>query len=217
MTMQFKHAIFDMDGTLVDSMKFWDAVCGEFLRELGVYSEEVFDILKPMTVPQTADYLKSAFGIECDPQDMVDEMCRIMQSHYENDVQPKPGVYAFLEAVHQKGIPMCVASSTPVYLIEICLQRLKLRHFFDFLVSAEEVGKGKDDPGIYLETAKRLNACPQSTMVFEDAIIAGVTAKSAGFQTAAIFDETSETEWDAFRKETDFAFRDWHEALQAFK
>ena len=213
--MDFTFAIFDMDGTLVDSMGYWDAVCAEFLTELGVYSEEVFDQLKPMTVPQSAEFLKTEFGISRSPQEVIERMCAIMQAHYENDVQPKSGVYDFLDALQQRGVRMCVASSTPVYLIDICLKRLQMRRYFDFLLSAEEVGTGKNEPYIYLETAKRLGAKPAETMVFEDAMIAGITAKRAGFRTAAIYDENSAQEWDAFSAQTDFAFADWHEALKA--
>ena len=214
MTMQFTYGIFDMDGTLVDSMGYWDEVCGEFLRELGVYSEQVIEILKPMTVPQTADYLKSAFGIEGSAQDMTDRMCRIMQAHYENDVLPKLGIYAFLDAMQKKGVRMCVASSTPIDLIDLCLQKLKMRHYFDFLLSAEEVGRGKDAPDIFLKAAERLGAVPQATMVFEDSMMAANSAKRVGFLTAAIYDKIGDAEWDTFRKTADVSFRDWQEALQ---
>lgn len=212
--MQFTHAIFDMDGTLVDSMQYWETVCGEFLRELGIDSEEIIEVLKPMTVPQTADYLRDEFGITGSPQEMTNRMCSIMRGHYETDVQPKPGVYAFLEALRKKGVRMCVASSTPDDLIDLCLQRLGLRDCFEFLLSAETVGKGKDAPDIFLEAAARMHAEPQNTMVFEDALIAAETAKRAGFQTAAIFDEVGAAEWDKFRQKADVAFNDWHEALQ---
>ncbi len=213
--MQFTHAIFDMDGTLVDSMGYWDAVCGELLRELGIYSDDMIETLKPMTVPQTAEYLKTAFGIEGSPKEMISRMCGIMQTHYENDVQPKPGVYDFLDSMQKKGVRMCVASSTPDDLIDICLHRLKMRHYFDFLLSAEEVGKGKTDPDIFLLAANRLNATPQNTMVFEDSMMAADTAKRAGFQTAALYDDTGHTEWDTFRRKADCAFADWHEALRS--
>ncbi len=212
--MQFTHALFDMDGTLVDSMGYWDEVCGEYLREAGLYTEEIFDILKPMTLPQTAEYLEAEFGIPVPLEEIKSKMCRIMLGHYQNDVEPKPGVRAFLQAMQNKGVRMCVVSSSPDLLVETCLKRHDLTQFFEFLLSAEEVGKGKTDPDIYLEAAKRLNAEPQNTLVFEDAMQAGLTAKNAGFPTAAIYDTNSAAEWDAFRTQTDFAFADWDEALR---
>ena len=212
--MHFTHALFDMDGTLVDSMGYWDEVCGEYLRQVGLYSEVVFETLKPMTLPQTAEYFESEFGIKVPVEKMEKEMCRIMLDHYENDIEVKPGVQAFLEAMQKKGIRMCVVSSSPTLLVETCLKRHRLTQYFEFLLSADEVGKGKTDPDIYFEAARRLGVEPQNTLVFEDAMPAGLTAKRAGFPTAAIFDETSAVEWDEFRKQTDFAFADWDEALR---
>ena len=212
--MQFTHALFDMDGTLVDSMQYWDEVCSEYLRQVGLNSEEVFDTLKPMTLPQTAHYLESEFGIQISEKEIVSQMQRIMLEHYKNDVQVKPGVREYLEALKQKGVKMCVVSSTSEPLLKVCLNRHGLTSYFAFLLSAEDVGKGKADPDIYYEAARRLGADPKSTMVFEDAMIAGLTAKRAGFLTTAIYDENSDEEWDAFHSQTDFAFRDWNEALQ---
>lgn len=212
--MQFTYAMFDMDGTLVDSMGYWDEVCGEYLRQVGLYSEEIFDKLKPMTLPQTADYLESEFGITLSQEEIITQMCRIMLGHYKNDVQAKPGIHAFLDALQKQGVRMCVVSSSPEDLVKTCLEKHGLLQYFDFLISAEEVGKGKTEPDIYYEAAKRLGASPETTMVFEDAMIAGLTAKRAGFRIAAIFDDNSVAEWDDFRMQTDYAFRTWDEALQ---
>ena len=212
--MQFTHALFDMDGTLVDSMGYWDEVCGEYLRAVGLYSQEVFDALKPMTLSQTAEYLETEFGIKTSQEEIISRMCQIMLDHYTHDVKIKPGIRAFLDAMQKKGVRMCVVSSSPLSLVETCLNRHDLTQYFEFLLSAEEVGKGKTDPDIYLEAAKRMQAEPSQTITFEDAMLAGLTAKHAGFLTAAIFDENSVEEWDDFQKEADFAFRDWNEALQ---
>lgn len=209
--------MFDMDGTLVDSMGYWGEVCGEYLRHVGLYTEEIFDTLKPMTLPQTAEYLETEFHVSISPEEIIAHMCRIMLGHYQNDVQAKPGVHAYLDALQKQGVRMCVVSSSPDDLVETCLRRHDLLRYFDFMISAEEVGKGKTEPDIYFEAAKRLGTKPETTIVFEDALIAGRTAKRAGFLTAAIFDENSFEEWDTFRKETDYAFRDWDEARQALK
>lgn len=207
--------MFDMDGTLVDSMGYWDEVCGEYLKEVGLYSEVVFNTLKPMTLPQTAEYFESEFGIKVPVEKMEKQMCRIMLAHYEQDVQAKPGVHEFLQAMKNKGVRMCVVSSSPDLLVETCLKKHDLTKYFDFLLSADAVGKGKTDPDIYLEAARRLGADPKNTLVFEDALPAGLTAIRAGFPTAAIFDENSAEEWDAFCDEADLSFSDWNEALRA--
>lgn len=215
--MQFTHVLFDMDGTLVDSMGYWDDVCGEWLRSAGLYSEELFDILKPMTLPQTAEYLESNFNMSVPLDEVVQRMYSIMQVHYEKDVELKAGVRSFLDEMQKKGVRMCVVSSTHRSLVELCLKRHNLTDYFEFVLSAEEVGKGKTDPDIYLEAAKRLGAEPQNCLVFEDAMAAGLTARRAGFLTAAIYDDNSDAAWDAFRTQTDLAFRDWDEARKMLR
>ena len=204
-----KFAIFDMDGTLVDSMQYWSQVCEDFIREQNIYEEGLMEIINPMTLEQTADYLNKRFGLTLSPKDMSGRMQELMRSRYAHDVVIKPGVLAFLDKLKLQGVPMCVASTTPTNLIGLCLERLDLLRYFEFFVSAEIVGKGKTEPDIYLYAADRLGAAPENTMVFEDAMKAGRTAKNAGFSVAAVYDETSKAEWSAFREFADCVIEDW--------
>ena len=210
--MQYHYAIFDMDGTLVDSMKYWDMVCTEFLHAQGIFDESVFDILKPMTVEQTADYLKDNFGCPLSPAEMSAQMCGFMREHYLHDVQIKPGVPAFLQSMRSNGVRMCVASSSPIDLVELCLRTVGLFDYFDFIVSAETVGKGKTDPDIYWYASDKLGGSPDDTIVFEDALGAGMTAKRAGYTVAAVYDETSAEEWTDFCAIADYSVSDWRTA-----
>ncbi|MBQ7542757.1 MAG: HAD family phosphatase [Clostridia bacterium] len=210
--MRYQFAIFDMDGTLVDSMKYWDTVCTEFLQALGIHDESVFDILKPMTVEQTADYLKENFGCPLSAAQMSEKMCGIMREHYRHDVQAKSGASAFLQTLRENGVRMCVASSSPVDLVELCLRSVGLYEYFEFIVSAETVGIGKTDPDIYWYASDKLGSMPEDTIVFEDALGAGLTAKRAGFAVAAVYDETSAAEWTEFCTIADYSVSDWRTA-----
>lgn len=210
--MQFSFAIFDMDGTLVDSMGYWDQTCEEFIHENGVDAPGVIDVLKPLTVQQTVEYLEKELGIHVSVTEMSARMCKIMQAHYEQDVEIKPGVTDFLQALRARGVKMCVASSSPQYLVETCLAKLSLKEYFEFFLSAEEVGKGKTEPDIYYEAARRLHAAPSDTMVFEDAMAAGLTAQKAGFPVTAVWDTSGIAEWEAFHPLADHAILNWKEA-----
>ena len=203
------YAIFDMDGTLVDSMQYWDQVCCDFIREQNIYEEGLMETINPMTFEQMIDYLNDRFGLHLSADEMFGRMRELMREHYLHDVRIKPGVIRFLDRLAAQGIPMCVASTTPTYLIELCLERLDLRKYFTFALSAEDVGKGKTEPDIYLTAAQRLGGKPEDTMVFEDAMQAGKTAKNAGFFVTAVYDEVSKFEWDAFKAFADCIVEDW--------
>lgn len=198
-----------MDGTLVDSMQYWDHVCCDFIRELGIYEDGLMETVNPMTLNQMVEYLNGRFNLTLSAETIIGRMRELMRVHYQNDVFVKPGVLRFLDSLKEQGVPMCVASTTPMNLVELCLDRLDLRKYFVFAVSAETVGKGKTEPDIYLYAAERLGGAPEETMVFEDAMKAGQTAKRAGFSVTAVYDETSKSEWDDFKVFADCVVEDW--------
>ena len=205
-------AIFDLDGTLANSMLYWDMVCGEFLREQEIKEEGLLEVMKPMTLAQSAEYLRQNYGCTFSFTEMYIRMCELMREHYAHDVCAKPGVHAFLDRLSAQGVRMCLASSSPVDLVLTCLDALHLRQYFDWIVSAEEVGKGKTEPDIYLEAARKLNAEVTDTLVFEDALTAGMTAKRAGFTVVAVYDETGKAEWEEFKRAADFVIENWEDA-----
>lgn len=210
--MQYSYAIFDMDGTLVDSMGYWDETCSEFLAGLTIPDGDLFDKLKPMTLGQTVEYLNETFHLNITEDIMKSKIFKLMMEHYKHDVKMKPGVTAFLNVLRENGVRMCVASSSPINMVETCLCRLGLDGYFEFLISAEEFGKGKTEPDIYCAAAKKLGAAPAQTMVFEDALGAALTAKKAGFPVTAIYDVNGEAEWETFRDMADDVITDWNEA-----
>lgn len=215
--LQQRFAIFDMDGTLVDSMGYWFDVCDEFLQELGIRSQDILEVVKPMTIEQTTEYLNRELHLALSVQSVSEQMRNLMRVHYANDIRRKDGVTAFLDAMQQAGVRMCVASSTPMDLMMLCLSRLDLSKYFELYVTAEEVGKGKNEPDVFLLAAERLGAAPEETIVFEDSLTAGRTAKRVGFTVAAIYDEPGKDEWDTFCQEADYVLPDWQEAVHMLR
>ena len=148
-------------------------------------------------------------------EEAAEEINRRMELHYRTDIPLKPGAAPFLRRLQAAGVRMCVASSTAQPLIEACIQRLGVGDCFEFLLSSEAVGAGKDRPDIYLEAARRLGGGPEDTIVFEDLLFAVQTARSAGFQVAAVYDEASAGDEAALREPADFYFTRWDDPALA--
>ena len=209
--MNHKYCIFDMDGTLVDSMGHWKHLEYEFLEAKGIQGDinEVLKDIQHMTIPAAMEYFIERFGFEGTVDSLTEEFNALMAAHYASDVEIKPGAAAYLEALHQQGVKMCIASATSVPLITICLERLGLSHYFEFLLSCVDVGASKNRPDVFLEAARRLGGTPAETAVFEDSLVAATSAKSAGFYVVGIYDKHSEHNWEAIRELADELIEDW--------
>ena len=216
--MNARYGIFDMDGTLVDSMGVWNRASEEYLIACGVERPDrsILDRAVPMTMPETAAFLIQQFGLDTTPERAMADINAVMEGHYRTDIPLKPGAAECLERLQRGGFRMAVASSTSPHLLDICLRRLGVRERFDFLLSCEEVGAGKDFPDVYLEAARRLGGTPEETVVFEDAIFAARTAKGAGFRVAAIRDEASLGSQEQLAAAADWYLPSWEGAADLF-
>lgn len=204
-------AIFDMDGTLVDSMGYWNRLSDEYLTRHGIppLSPELKEESIALTMLGTGALFIREFGLSGTPEQIAGEINALMEEHYHTDVLLKPGAAAFLDRMRAAGIRMCVASSTAPPLLEICLRRLGVRDYFTFLLSCEEVGVGKNRPDVYLEAARRMGGRPENTIVFEDILVAAATAKKAGFSLGVIYDVNSAAEQEPLKALADCYFTRW--------
>ena len=204
-------AIFDMDGTLIDSMVFWKNLAAEYLTSKGVpkIPADILERIKPMTMSESAALFQTAFGLT---GDIENEMNAMMDDHYRKGIPLKSGVREYLQELRDRGIRMCVASATAEYLMDACLTRLGVRDYFDFLLSCETVGVGKISPLVYHESARRLNASPAEIAVYEDALYAVQTAKAAGYYVVGVYDNSAAENWSAFAQEADELILNWEDA-----
>ncbi len=214
--MDKRFAIFDMDGTLVDSMVYWKHLATEFLESKGVrtISPDILERIKPMTMTESAALFIQEYALPGTAESVAAEMNAMMDEHYRKDIPLKPGVQAYLEALHRKDVTMCVASATAEDLMEACLTRLGVAQYFSFLLSCETVSAGKNRPDVYWESAKRLGAEPAEIAVYEDALYAAKTAKQAGFYTIAVWDDSNRPHWETLTALTDEKILDWQAAAQ---
>lgn len=209
--MDKKYAIFDMDGTLTDSMGYWRGLGVEFLRARGVdpIPYDVLGRLRHMTMVESGAILLECCHLEGTPQSVADELNDMMKRHYRTDVELKPGVLDYLRKLQDQGVQMYVASATINSLVELCLTRLGIRDFFQGTISCESVGVGKRAPDVYHAAARAMGAAPEECAVYEDSFQAGQTAKKAGYYLVGIYDETGKEEWPQMMELADELILDW--------
>ena len=181
--------IFDFDGTLFDSMFIWDKAGEVYLRSIGKEPEsDLQKVLKPMSLLQSAEYIREKYQIPLSVEDIMDGVNRTVEDFYFHTVEPKPGVIAFIEELHRRNIKMCIATATDRYQVEAALQRCKMHHFFSEIFTCTEVGSGKDRPDIFRKAMEYLQTDRSATAVFEDAYHAVYTAKQDGFMVVGVYD-----------------------------
>ena len=192
--------IFDFDGTLFDSMFIWDTAGEVYLRSIGKEPEDDLQkVLKPMSLLQSAQYIREKYQIPLSVEDIMDGVNRTVEDFYFHTVEPKPGVIDFLEELHRRNIKMCIATATDRYQVEAALQRCKMRHFFFEIFTCTEVGIGKDRPDIFRKAMEHLQTDRNTTAVGEDAYHAAYTAKQDGFLVVGVYDSHESRQQELLR------------------
>lgn len=191
--MTIKGAIFDLDGTLLDSMLIWDNAGEQYLRSLGIVPEnDIKTTLKNMSMIQGAKYMQKTYHLNKSCEEIIAGVNAVVEHFYMEEVQPKTGVKEFLQRLAKDGVRMCIATATDKYLVASALKRLEMEQYFEKLFTCSEVGHGKDEPHIYETALRYLGTTKENTLVFEDAAYAIETAKTAGFVVAAVYDISEE-------------------------
>ena len=199
-----KAAIFDLDGTLVDSMWVWEKIDIEFLKARGFESpKSLMGDICHLTFEQTADYFKSTFNLKESVQEIMDEWNNMAYTHYKNDVKLKPGAKEFLLTLKKLNIKIALATSNCTQLLEITLKSNGIFELFDIISTTDEVSHGKDFPDIYLLSAKKLNVNPNECIVFEDILKAVNGAKLADMHVVGVKDNFSENQSKEIKKCSD--------------
>lgn len=210
-----KGAIFDVDGTLLDSMEIWEDVGVRYLNSIGIEAEpDLGTVLFTMSIQEGAAYVKEHYHLSQEPEEIVQGVLDIISNYYKKTALLKSGAKELLEKLDKHNIPMTVASSNNKKEIEMAFERLGIAKYFDRIFTCEEVGAGKTKPDIYLRAAEYLGTRPEETVVFEDVIHAIRTAKQAGFQVVGIYDETSKDDQEEVRREADWYCREWAELMK---
>ena len=212
----FKAAIFDLDGTLLDSMSFWNRIDKIFLAKRGIHEvpEDYLLAIAHLGAEETAQYTIGRFGLTETPEEMMGEWHDEAVRFYTNDVRLKDGALEYLEYLHTHGVKLAIATASEDALFMPAVKRLGLDRFFSAYARVSEVPRKKDFPDVYELACQRLGTDKADTVVFEDIYTAVCGAKSGGFRTVAVYDETSLRDIDNIRRTADVFIYSFRDALQ---
>jgi len=190
-----KAVIFDLDGTLIDSMGLWAQIDREYLDSFGyTVPENLQEEITHLTFTETAIYFKNKFKINDEIDDIILTWNTMALNHYSHNIKLKDNVIPFLDKLKNNGIKIALATSNSIPLLEATLKNNGIYHYFDAISTTEEVKKSKDNPDVYLLTAAKLNIDPKECLVFEDIVQAVKGAKLAGMTVYAVHDKSAENQ-----------------------
>ena len=197
--MNIRGAIFDLDGTLTDSMYIWQKAPVDLMRRYGGDPpEDLARDLKEMGRREAAEYLRSRFSLSTTPEELMDTLNDLVTEEYRSRVPLKPGADRLLARLADSGISCCIATASEAFQARDAMVRLGLWKHFLFAFSSLQYGP-KTGPDLYRAAARSLGSAPERTVVFEDALHAARSAKRAGFLVAGVYDPSAEEDQEALR------------------
>lgn len=206
--------LFDLDGSLVDSMWIWQEIDVEYLQKFGItLPENLQTEIEGMSFTETAVYFKEKFQIPDSLEKIKSDWNRMAWDKYSHQVPLKNGALEFITYCHENNIRLGIATSNSRELVENVIQVHGIRDYFDSIVTGCDVAKGKPSPDIYLETARRCYTAPDKCLVFEDIIPGILAGKAAGMKVCAVDDEYSSQQKEEKKKLSDFFIKDYFDIV----
>lgn len=188
----FSGVIFDLDGTLVDSMDYWDNLGPNYLAERGIESDPIdHENFKTLTLEEAAVYVKDKYGLRESADEVYDAIMDGMRKPYLELIPLKPGVAHMLNVLDAAGVRMCIATASEKELVAPALERLGIAHHFQGIYTCPEVGVSKSEPDVFEWALRELGTPREMTVVVEDSLHAIETAKRAGFPVIAVHEHTA--------------------------
>lgn len=193
--------IWDVDGTLLDSMPMWNQVANRYLDTLGIATKDSLgDSIFAMTTEESARFLKEKYILKQSVEEIIRGINELIRCYYEEEAELKPGVLDYLKQLKKLNCPMVIATSTDRFAIEAAFKRLGLQDYFLDVFTCTEVGKGKGEPDIFKLAQQKLGTDSAHTWVVEDGLYSMRTAKSLGFSVIGVYDAVSEREQKDIRQ-----------------
>ncbi len=216
MLTNIKAAIFDLDGTLVDSMWVWGKIDEDYFKIRNM--DMPLDLktqIEHLSFDDTAAYFKSNFGLLDTIEEIKKEWTDFAYVEYLNNVKLKPGVVEFLSLLKTLNIKIGLATSNNNDLLEAVLKSNGIYHYFDSITLTNEVSRGKNFPDVYLLAAEKLGIKPEECIVFEDILPAVKGAKAAGMKVVGVYDDFSKEQWEDIIIHADNYIIEYHELTTA--
>ena len=211
---KFEAAIFDLDGTVIDSMYVWAKVDVDFLTQRGIpVTREYTEAVRGMFFETAAEYTRSTYGLDESVEEIVQTWLDMARHEYANNVRLKPYTKEYLDFLKQRGVKLGMATSSNPYLLEPVRKNNGVDRYFDEICYTSQVGRNKSFPDIYIYTAKKLGVSERNCVVFED-IPEGINgAKKADMYAVAVYDEASKENEQYLRSVADRYIFDFSDML----
>ena len=211
-----KAAIFDMDGTLIDSMWVWKTVDIEYLMKRNITPpDDLRENIEHLSFSETAKYFKERFNLNESIEAIIAEWNDIALKEYTNNVKLKPGAKEFLTLLKSNEIKIGLATSNCDMLLEVALKNNNIYDYFDCITTTNEVNRGKNFPDVYLLCAEKLEVAPAKCIVFEDILPAVIGAKAAGMKVIGVHDLYSENQKEDIMRLADLYIFQYNELTKA--
>ena len=199
-----KTALFDMDGTLVDSMPYWAQKMLNILKDTNTaYPENIINIITPLGDLGTAQYFKDVLKVPLSIDEMFSRMDEYALDKYGNEIPLKAGVFEYLSMLKEKGVSLNVLTASPHKMVDPCLKRNGLYDMFDNVYSSDDFGMTKSNPQIYVAAVERIGSKINETVFFDDNLTAVKTAKQAGLFTVGVYDDFSRDDAETIKEIAD--------------
>ncbi|RVU54014.1 HAD family hydrolase [Anaerosphaera multitolerans] len=208
-----KAVVFDLDGTLIDSMDMWENLQKTFVEDKNlILTDEVSQTMATMSLNLSSAYLKEYYNLKDSAQDIYNYFKKIIINYYINEAKPKEDAFETVEAYNDLGYDVVLGTATNYEFIEPLLDRFDLKRHFKFVQTVHSIKTNKDNSKFFKLISDKLEVVPDKIFLFDDARFALNAAKDIGIKTVAVYDKYSEKFWNEIKTENDYAiktFKDW--------
>jgi len=210
-----KNIIFDLDGTLIESMNVWHECDLAFFAKRGItYPDDLWDDLTSNNITDLAKYFKQRFVLPESIEDIMAEWLAYVKNAYEHTITTKPFAMEIIHYLKNKGITLAIGTSNERSLAESVLRRLKMTDLFSTVVVGCDCENGKPAPDIFLLIAEKLGVDPANCLVIEDSLAGVQAAKNAGMTVYAVADASSARDKEQIMQTADRYFQDLGEVME---